>query len=260
MIDHLSSEEPDLSTELGEIWNFDGLYQAKYADSVRMAYFLTGSMSQAEEATQDAFVRLLERWSTVDNPAAYLRLSVINRCRSWHRSRPASSASTTALNGSRRCDAAPPSRVLVNLLPSHQLRGCTMTENLCPDFAVSMLDQVFLQHSSNLGRVFVATLRRHKSRPEPAAALLHQVFSGSSANLGGVCVMSGLVRSRRDPRVQRRDDPLAWTIAIPLRACPRGTERRHRSSFECGHIRLGCNTGQGSHRTYRLRHIALPEG
>ena len=78
-----SLEMPAPSSE----WDFDSLYAAKYADMVRLAYFLTGSMTQAEEATQDSFVRLYERWSKVDNHPAYLRTSVVNRCRSWHRSR-----------------------------------------------------------------------------------------------------------------------------------------------------------------------------
>jgi RNA polymerase sigma-70 factor (sigma-E family) len=68
-------------------WDFESLYAAKYSDMVRLAYFLTGSIAQAEEATQDSFVRLYERWSKVDNHPAYLRTSVVNRCRSWHRSR-----------------------------------------------------------------------------------------------------------------------------------------------------------------------------
>ena len=67
--------------------DFDSLYEAKYSDMVRLAYFLTGSMAQAEESTQDSFVRLYEQWSTVANHPAYLRTSVVNRCRSWHRSR-----------------------------------------------------------------------------------------------------------------------------------------------------------------------------
>ncbi|HQZ34441.1 MAG TPA: sigma-70 family RNA polymerase sigma factor [Ilumatobacteraceae bacterium] len=71
----------------GAHWDFDSLYEAKYSDMVRLAFFLTGSMSQAEEATQDSFVRLYEQWSKVANHPAYLRMSVVNRCRSWHRSR-----------------------------------------------------------------------------------------------------------------------------------------------------------------------------
>lgn len=67
--------------------DFDVLYQAKHRDMVRMAYFLTGSLSQAEEAVQDSFIRVLERWDKIDDHAAYLRTTVVNHCRSWHRSR-----------------------------------------------------------------------------------------------------------------------------------------------------------------------------
>lgn len=67
--------------------DFDELYQSKHDDMVRMSYFLTGSMSQAEEAVQDSFIRVLERWAKIDDHAAYLRTTVVNRCRSWHRSR-----------------------------------------------------------------------------------------------------------------------------------------------------------------------------
>jgi RNA polymerase sigma factor (sigma-70 family) len=68
-------------------WDFESLYLAKYPDMVRLAYFLTGSIVQAEEVTQDSFARLYELWSKIDNHPAYLRTSVVNRCRSWHRSR-----------------------------------------------------------------------------------------------------------------------------------------------------------------------------
>jgi RNA polymerase sigma-70 factor (sigma-E family) len=53
----------------------------------RLAYLLTGSAAQAEEAVQESFVRVFERWARIDDPGAYLRRSVINRCTSWHRHR-----------------------------------------------------------------------------------------------------------------------------------------------------------------------------
>lgn len=68
-------------------WDFDALYLLKHADMVRVAYFLTGSIGSAEEVVQDSFVRVLERWARIDDHAAYLRTTVVNRCRSWHRSR-----------------------------------------------------------------------------------------------------------------------------------------------------------------------------
>jgi RNA polymerase sigma factor (sigma-70 family) len=67
--------------------DFDEFYSSKRSALVHLAYLLTGSASQAEEATQDAFIRVLERWPRLDNHAAYVRVCVINHCNSWHRRR-----------------------------------------------------------------------------------------------------------------------------------------------------------------------------
>lgn len=63
------------------------LYRREWARLVRVAYVLTSSQHAAEEIAQDAFVRLQATSSTVRNPAAYLRTSVVNACRSYHRHR-----------------------------------------------------------------------------------------------------------------------------------------------------------------------------
>ena len=52
------------------------LYAASYARLVGIVGAVTGDRQEAEEAVQDAFVRLLGRWSTVsgyDDPEAWLR-------------------------------------------------------------------------------------------------------------------------------------------------------------------------------------------
>jgi RNA polymerase sigma factor (sigma-70 family) len=52
------------------------LYQASYARLVSVVAAIGGDRHEAEEAVQDAFVRLLDRWSTVsayDDPEAWLR-------------------------------------------------------------------------------------------------------------------------------------------------------------------------------------------
>lgn len=38
------------------------LFEAHYADMVRLAFYLTGSWAVAEELAQEAFVRLWRRW------------------------------------------------------------------------------------------------------------------------------------------------------------------------------------------------------
>lgn len=41
----------------------------------------------ADEIVQDAFIQLYRRWTSVREPAAYLRIAVVNGCRSWGRRR-----------------------------------------------------------------------------------------------------------------------------------------------------------------------------
>ncbi len=52
---------------------------------VRLARLLTGSVAIAEDLTHDAFVRVAPRLDSLDRPAAYLRTTVVNACRSHHR-------------------------------------------------------------------------------------------------------------------------------------------------------------------------------
>ncbi len=64
------------------------LYAAQWGGMVRLASLLLGSTSAAEEVVQEAFVSMYRRWSRLKDPqaaAGYLRTSVVNGCRSWHR-------------------------------------------------------------------------------------------------------------------------------------------------------------------------------
>jgi RNA polymerase sigma factor (sigma-70 family) len=61
------------------------LYRSRYDDMVRLAFLLTGSAAEAEEIVQEAFVRIRGRIDCVDNPAAYLRTTVVNGCRNRYR-------------------------------------------------------------------------------------------------------------------------------------------------------------------------------
>ncbi len=68
--------------------DFDAFYRAQWAATVRLAHVLTGVDAVAEDLAQDAFSRVHKQWPRgLDNPAAYLRKTVVNTCRSWHRSR-----------------------------------------------------------------------------------------------------------------------------------------------------------------------------
>jgi len=65
---------------------FDHFYRAHRADAVRWAIALVGDRDVAEELAQDAFAAMSRRLDRIDNPAGYLRRTVVNRAASWHRS------------------------------------------------------------------------------------------------------------------------------------------------------------------------------
>lgn len=55
---------------------FDWWYRASYPSVVRTVFLMTGDRGQAEEIAQDAFVTMLQHWSTVnryDRPDAWVR-------------------------------------------------------------------------------------------------------------------------------------------------------------------------------------------
>jgi DNA-directed RNA polymerase specialized sigma24 family protein len=58
---------------------FDEFVGAQYADLLRVAYLLTGSRADAEDLVQAALVRVLRRWSRVDDPMAYVRRAMVNQ-------------------------------------------------------------------------------------------------------------------------------------------------------------------------------------
>jgi RNA polymerase sigma factor (sigma-70 family) len=66
------------------------LYREHGLDLVRVALLLVGDRATAEDVVQDAFIGLfrgLHRLADTDKALAYLRVSVINGCRSVHRRR-----------------------------------------------------------------------------------------------------------------------------------------------------------------------------
>lgn len=65
---------------------FSELYSDEFVPLVRLAVLMTGRSEVARDIVQDSFVKLHVKWSTVVNPAAYVRRSVVNGCRSHHRS------------------------------------------------------------------------------------------------------------------------------------------------------------------------------
>lgn len=68
--------------------DFDEWVAARGADLFRLAYVLTGTRADAEDAVQDALSRALPRWErirAVEDPDAYVRRMVVNAHTSWWR-------------------------------------------------------------------------------------------------------------------------------------------------------------------------------
>lgn len=72
---------PDPATG-DRVAQLDALYRVEYAGMVRLAYTLLASNAEAEEIVQDSFVEVYRRWTEVRKPGAYLRCTVVSRCRS----------------------------------------------------------------------------------------------------------------------------------------------------------------------------------
>lgn len=66
---------------------FEALYRREYDSMLRVAFLLLDSVEAAQEATHDAFAKVLEKWASIDEPGAYLRTCVVNRCRELQRRR-----------------------------------------------------------------------------------------------------------------------------------------------------------------------------
>jgi RNA polymerase sigma factor (sigma-70 family) len=63
----------------------DAVYASTYRDLLRVAYVLTGSAPAAEDVVHDVFASVGPRFADLDDPLPYLRVAVVNRCRSLHR-------------------------------------------------------------------------------------------------------------------------------------------------------------------------------
>ena len=66
--------------------DFERLYLSELAGLVRLAHLLTGSDIAADDIAHEAFLRVRERWSSIDRPGAYLRVVTVNLSRNWGRS------------------------------------------------------------------------------------------------------------------------------------------------------------------------------
>lgn len=64
---------------------FEDLYRSEFDPLVRFATLLTGRPEIARDIVQDCFVKLHVKWPSVRTPLFYVRRSVVNGCKSHHR-------------------------------------------------------------------------------------------------------------------------------------------------------------------------------
>ena len=75
-------------TKVGFSESFEEFFEFEHERLLRAMYLVTGYRDEAEDITQDAFVKVLERWESVrrmDAPTAYLYRTAMNTFRSKYR-------------------------------------------------------------------------------------------------------------------------------------------------------------------------------
>ena len=75
----------DSTTEPSERSDFDSVFAESHAHVVRTAFLIVGSRAVAEEISQEAFLKLYERFDDVRNPGGFLRTTAVRLCLSWRR-------------------------------------------------------------------------------------------------------------------------------------------------------------------------------
>jgi RNA polymerase sigma factor (sigma-70 family) len=83
--EHAAAADVQIDVTSSTPITFSELYGEQFLPLVKLATLLTGRVDVARDVVQDAFVRLHVKWSTVRNPLAYVRRSVVNGCASQHR-------------------------------------------------------------------------------------------------------------------------------------------------------------------------------
>src|SRR5213594_231167 len=85
---HLVAAPDDSAVSRTDASSFEDFFQSEKSDLYGALCLVTRNRHEAEELTQDAFVRVLERWERVgemDDPRAYLYRTAMNAFRSRYR-------------------------------------------------------------------------------------------------------------------------------------------------------------------------------
>ncbi len=89
-MDHLTDASPDPRPPSGARQRVTALFQEHALSLVKLAQIMLGDQAAAEDVVQDAFLALYRRWPSLEDPeraVGYLRTTVLNGCRTAHRSR-----------------------------------------------------------------------------------------------------------------------------------------------------------------------------
>jgi RNA polymerase sigma-70 factor (sigma-E family) len=87
------------------------LFREHHLELVRLALLMVGDLAVAEDLVQDAFERLHRGWRGLREPSnglAYVRASVLNGCRSWHRRNAVARRHAAALAAAQNAEADDP--------------------------------------------------------------------------------------------------------------------------------------------------------
>lgn len=66
--------------------DFEEFYASTWHDAARWATALVGDVATGEEVAQESFLQIVDRFETLDSPAAYLRRTIVNTARMHARS------------------------------------------------------------------------------------------------------------------------------------------------------------------------------
>lgn len=64
---------------------FEAFYVETWDWAVRVAALIVHDREAGQEIAQESLLAVYRRWGELDEPRAYLRTTIVNRCRNWHR-------------------------------------------------------------------------------------------------------------------------------------------------------------------------------
>lgn len=69
----------------GSQQEFEQVFKDRRLDLIRLAYLVSGSREDAEDIVQTVFAEAQNRWTSINDPYAYLRTAVVNRVKDGQR-------------------------------------------------------------------------------------------------------------------------------------------------------------------------------